>query len=330
MVNGKNLYVSASPHARASVTTRGIMLDVIIALVPALIASGVIFGLRALTVTAVSVAACVISEWAFRKFILKRSNTIGDLSAVITGILLAFNLPSGIPYWMVILGDLFAIIIVKQLFGGIGQNFVNPAIGGRIFMLLSFSGSMSAWTQPGAGFMNLGKVDALSGATPLVSDKLPSLGEMFLGMRGGCLGETCILALLLGGAYLLIKKVISPAIPLSFIGTVAVVSVIAMLVKHEGPEYIAYQLMSGGLILGAVFMATDYATSPISVKGKIIFGVGCGLITCLIRLFGSLPEGVSYSIIIMNILSPLIERVATPKPFGTPKKEKKAKKEAQA
>lgn len=330
MVNGKNLYVSASPHARSRKTTRSIMLDVIIALIPALIASGVLFGLRALVVTAVSVVSCVVFEWAFRKFIVKRSNTIGDLSAVITGILLAFNLPSGIPYWMVILGGFFAIVIVKQLFGGIGQNFVNPAIGGRIFMLLSFSSKMSEWTAPRAGFMNLGGVDALSGATPLVSDDLPKLMDMFMGVRGGCLGETCILALILGGLYLLINKVISPAIPVSFIGTVAVISAIAMLVKHEGAEYIAYQLMSGGLFLGAIFMATDYTTSPISTKGKIIFGIGCGLITCLIRLFGSLPEGVSYSIIIMNILTPLIERVTTPKPFGTPKKEKAEKKEAQA
>ena len=197
-------------------------------------------------------------------------------------------------------------------------------------MLLSFSGKMSEWTAPRAGFMNLGGVDALSGATPLVSDDLPKLMDMFMGVRGGCLGETCILAIILGGLYLIINKVISPAIPVSFIGTVAVISAIAMLVKNEGAEYIAYQLMSGGLFLGAVFMATDYTTSPISTKGKIIFGIGCGLITCLIRLFGSLPEGVSYSIIIMNILTPLIERVTTPKPFGTPKKEKTEKKEVQA
>ncbi len=329
MAEGK-LFVSASPHFRSAKTTRSIMLDVIIALVPALIASGIIFGLRALVITALSVACCVFFEWSFRKFILKRSNTVGDLSAVITGILLAFNLPSSIPFWMVIIGDLFAIVVVKQLFGGIGQNFVNPAIGGRIFMLLSFSGAMTSWTEPKVGFMNLSGADALTGATPLVSeDILPTLGEMFLGVRGGCLGETCILALLLGGVYLLIRKVISPAIPLSFICTVAVIMCVTTAVRGESPDFILYQLMSGGLILGAVFMATDYSTSPISTKGKIIFGIGCGLITCLIRLFGSLPEGVSYSIILMNILTPLIERATTPKPFGTPKKEKKSK-EAQA
>ncbi len=329
-MENEKLFVSASPHFRSSKTTRGIMLDVIIALVPALIASGVIFGLRALLITALSVACCVFFEWSFRKFILKKSNTVGDLSAVITGILLAFNLPSGIPYWMVIIGDLFAIVVVKQLFGGIGQNFVNPAIGGRIFMLLSFSGAMTSWTEPRAGFMNIAGADALTGATPLVSeDVLPSIWEMFIGIRGGCLGETCILALILGGIYLLVRKVISPAIPLSFICTVAAVMSVYSAVKGEGADFVIYQLMSGGLFLGAVFMATDYSTSPISTKGKIIFGIGCGLITCVIRLFGSLPEGVSYSIILMNILTPLIERVATPKPFGTPKKEKKSK-EAQA
>lgn len=329
-MENEKLFVSASPHFRSAKTTRGIMLDVIIALVPALIASGVIFGLRALVITAISVCCCVFFEWSFRKFILKKSNTVGDLSAVITGILLAFNLPSGIPYWMVIIGDLFAIVVVKQLFGGIGQNFVNPAIGGRIFMLLSFSGAMTSWTEPNTGFMNLAGADALTGATPLVSeDILPSIGDMFMGVRGGCLGETCIFALIIGGIYLLARRVISPAIPLSFICTVAAVMGIYTAVKGEGAEFVIYQLMSGGLFLGAIFMATDYSTSPISTKGKIIFGIGCGLITCVIRLFGSLPEGVSYSIILMNILTPLIERVTTPKPFGTPKKEKKAK-EAQA
>ncbi len=326
MINGKKLNVSISPHLRSSVTTRSIMLDVIIALCPALIASGVIFGLRALVLTAVSVAACVIFEYAFRKF-SHRSNTIGDLSAVVTGILIAFNCPSSIPFWMVIVGDAFAILIAKQCFGGIGQNFVNPAIAGRIFMLLSFK-QMTQWTQPGAGFMNLAGVQAITGATPLAAsaEELPSLWEMFIGMRGGCLGETCIAALLIGFIYLLIKKVISPVIPCFYIGTVAVI----MLIYGKGDlTFTAYQLLSGGLVLGAVFMATDYTTSPISRKGKIIYAIGCGLLTSLIRLFGSLPEGVSYSIILMNIFTPLIERFTTPKPFGTPKKEKKQK-EAEA
>ncbi len=325
MINGKSLHVSISPHLRTTKTTRSVMLDVIIALCPALVAGTVIFGLRALILTAVSVIACVVFEYAMRK-ILGRSNTLGDLSAVVTGILIAFNCPSGLPVWMVVIGDAVAIIIVKQCFGGIGQNFVNPAIAGRIFMLLSF-GQMSKWAAPMAGFMNLKGVEALTGATPLAvaqGDALPSLTDMLLGVRGGCLGETCIIALLAGGIYLLARKVISPVIPCVYIGTVAVI----MLIAGKGDfTNMLYQLLSGGLVLGAVFMATDYTTSPISTKGKVIYAIGCGLITSLIRLFGSLPEGVSYSIILMNIATPLIERVTTPKPFGTPKKEKKAKEE---
>jgi electron transport complex protein RnfD len=323
MIDGKMLKVSASPHTRSKTTTKSIMLDVIIAMIPSLIASVVIFGLRALLLTVVSVAACVFFEWAMRKFVLKKNCTVGDLSAVVTGMLLAFNVPSGLPIWMLVVGDAFAIIIVKQCFGGIGQNFVNPAIAGRIFMLLSF-GQMMKWTQPLAGIMNLTGVEALTGATPLVAapEELPSMLDMFLGVRGGCLGETCIAAILAGGLYLIARKVIRPVIPVSYILTVAVI----MLIAGKGDfEYVARQLMSGGLCLGAIFMATDYTTSPINTKGKIIFGIGCGLFTCLIRLFGSLPEGVSYSIILMNVLTPLIERATTPKPFGTPKKEKKAK-----
>lgn len=331
MIDGKMLYVSASPHARSKATTKSIMLDVVIALCPALIASVVIFGLRALLVTLVSVASCVFFEWATRKFILKRSNTIADLSAVVTGMLLAFNLPSSIPLWMVVIGALFAIVIVKQCFGGIGQNFVNPAIAGRIFMLLSFSDAMSNWPEPSQGLTTF---DAVTGATPLAvlskGGELPSMMNMLLGVRGGSLGETCIIAIVIGGIYLIARKVIRPLIPVAYIGTVAVIMVIAALVKGEGFSWIAYQMLSGGLFLGAIFMATDYTTSPITSKGKIIFGIGCGLFTCLIRLFGSLPEGVSYSIILMNILVPLIERATTPKPFGTPKKEKKAKEEAKA
>ncbi|MBR6939486.1 MAG: RnfABCDGE type electron transport complex subunit D [Clostridia bacterium] len=323
MIDGKMLKVSASPHTRSKTTTKSIMLDVIIAMIPSLVASVVIFGLRALLLTVVSVAACVFFEWAMRKFVLKKNCTVGDLSAVVTGMLLAFNVPSGLPIWMLVVGDAFAIIIVKQCFGGIGQNFVNPAIAGRIFMLLSF-GQMMKWTQPLAGIMNLTGVEALTGATPLVAapEELPSMLDMFLGVRGGCLGETCIAAILAGGLYLIARKVIRPLIPVSYILTVAVI----MLIAGKGDfEYVARQLMSGGLCLGAIFMATDYTTSPINTKGKIIFGIGCGLFTCLIRLFGSLPEGVSYSIILMNVLTPLIERATTPKPFGTPKKEKKAK-----
>ncbi len=333
MIDGKMLHVSASPHKRAKATTQSIMLDVIIALIPSLIASVVIFGLRALLITVVSVAVCVLTEYVFRK-LLKRNNTISDLSAVVTGMLLAFNMPSGIPIWMVVIGDLFAIIIVKQCFGGIGQNFVNPAIAGRIFMLLSF-GKMMEWSEPLAGIMNLSGVEALSGATPLAKmaageTDLPTLTQMLLGVRGGCLGETCIIAIVIGGVYLVARGVIKPTIPVSYICTVAVIMIIAMFVKNESWSFVWYQLLSGGLFLGAIFMATDYTTSPISTKGKIVYGIGCGLLTCLIRLFGSLPEGVSYSIILMNVLTPLIEKFTTPKPFGTPKKEKKEKEAAKA
>ncbi len=325
----KMLTVSASPHVRSSTTSVRLMLDVIISLCPALIASVIIFGLRALAVTVVTVAACVLSEYLCRK-IMKRSNTIGDLSAIVTGMLLAFNLPATIPFWIAALGGAVAIVVVKQMFGGIGQNFVNPAITARIVLLVSFASAMSNWPVPRQGLVNFG-VDAVTGATPLAvmagsEGEMPSLLNMLLGVRGGCLGETCAVALIIGGIYLIARKVIIPAIPLSFIGTVAVI----MFIAEKGDlSALAYQLLSGGLLLGAIFMATDYATSPISFKGKIVFGIGCGLITCLIRIFGSYPEGVSFSIIIMNILVPHIEKITTPKPFGTPKKEKKAK-EAQA
>lgn len=326
MVDGKKLVVSASPHLRSSATTTRIMLDVIIALMPALAASIAIFGLRVLAVTATTVITAVLSEFLARKA-MKRHNTIGDLSAVVTGVILAFNLPVDIPLWMAAVGSVVAIVVVKQFFGGIGQNFANPAIAARIILLISFAKAMGSWTAPLSW-----RTDAVSTATPLANitagnmEALPSLTEMFIGLRGGCLGETCAAALILGGLYLIIRKVISPAIPLSFIGTVAVV----MLIAGKGDfEYVAYQLMGGGLLLGAFFMATDYSTSPINTKGRIIFGIGCGLLTSLIRLFGSLPEGVSFAILIMNLLVPLIEMATTPKPFGTPKKEKKAKEEAQ-
>ena len=331
----RKLVVSASPHFRSKSTTTGIMLDVIIAMIPALIAACVLFGLRSLALTAVSVASCVIFEYLSRK-ILKRSNTVGDLSAVVTGMLLAFNLPSTMPYWMVIIGAFTAIVIVKQLFGGIGQNFVNPALIGRIVLMSSFTTQIGDFRAP---FAYKNAVDAVTSATPLSqinaaaaasdtagyldSADIPSLVQMFLGERAGCMGEVCIAALLLGFLYLVIRRVISPVIPLVYAGTVAVI----MFAAGGGSiSFVLYQLMAGGLVLGAVFMATDYTTSPVSVKGKIIYALGCGIITSLIRLFGSLPEGVSFSIIIMNILVPHIEHLATPKPFGTPKTNKGAEK----
>ena len=333
----KMLTVSASPHKRTVHTTQGIMLDVILALLPALVLSVILFGPRALVVTLVSVGSCVLFEFLSRKA-MKRDMTIGDLSAVVTGMLLAFNLPSTIPLWMVVIGDAAAIIVVKQFFGGIGQNFVNPALVGRIVLMMSFPVQMSDYDAPFA--WRMGEVDVLTSATPLAkfaeiyradsvkvainASDLPTLSNMFFGVRGGCLGETCAAALLIGFLYLLVRRVISPAIPLTYIGTVALI----MLFAGKGNlTFVAYQVLSGGLLLGAIFMATDYTTSPISLKGKIIFAVGCGVVTALIRIFGSLPEGVSFSILLMNILVPHIEHLTTPKPFGTVKV-KKTKKEA--
>lgn len=328
----KKLTVSASPHIHSSETTTGIMLDVIIALMPAAVVSVIFFGLHALAVLVTSVISSVVFEYVSRK-IMKRSNTLGDLSAVVTGIILAFNLPSTLPLWIVVIGTFIAIVIVKQMFGGIGQNFVNPAITSRIILMTSFPQLMSTWTQP-LVTTNSGE-DAVTTASPLAlmsditkSDDikaamdaagLPTLKDMFLGLRAGSMGEVCAAALLIGFVYLLIRKVISPIIPLTFVGTVAV----CMLIAGKGNlTFVIYQLLSGGLLLGAIFMATDYTTSPINKKGKVIFGIGCGLITSLIRLFGVLPEGVSFSIILMNILVPHIENLTTPKPFGSVKEKK--------
>lgn len=307
------LTVSPSPHTKCARTTQGIMLDVIIALVPSLIASVIYFGLRALLITVVAVASCVLFEFLSRK-VMKRENTIGDLSAVVTGMLLAFNLPSTLPIWMVVFGSLVAIVVVKQLFGGIGQNFVNPAIAARIVLMSSFAAKMTNWVVP-----NTISSDATTTATPLKllaegkTDELPSLMQLFLGERAGCLGETCAIAIIIGAIYLFVRKVITPLIPLCFVGTVAVFTI---LYSGFDVNFMLYHILSGGLLLGAVFMATDYTTSPITKSGKVIFAIGCGLVTCLIRIFGNLPEGVSFSILFMNILVPHIERLTTPKSFG--------------
>lgn len=335
----KLLTVSASPHRRTQDTTRGIMLDVIIAMIPALVLSVVLFGFDSLKLVLVSVAFSVLFEWLCRK-VMKRDNTIGDLSAIVTGILLAFNLPSTMPLYMVIIGDAVAIIVVKQFFGGIGQNFVNPALVGRIVLMMSFPTYTNNFAEPFA--WKIDKIDAVSGATPLAlfagnyshdaavsvmnSSELPGLSQMFFGIRAGCLGETCAAALIVGALYLFIRKVISPTIPLCYIGTVAVI----MFIRGGGSlSFTAYQVMAGGLLLGAIFMATDYTTSPMSFKGKVIYAIGCGILTSLIRIFGSLPEGVSFSIILMNILVPHIERLTHSRPFGAVK-EKKEKKEKEA
>ena len=279
--------------------------------------SAVLFGPRTLLIAALSVAACVGFEYGFRRLI-GRDNTISDLSAVVTGILLAFNLPATIPLWMVVIGDFVAIVIVKQFFGGIGQNFVNPALVGRIVLMISFPADMTSkeWIMP----LAFKSADAATSATPLTflssGEQVPfSLKDMFFGLRPGSLGEVCIAALLLGGIYLCVKRVISPVIPLVFMGTTALITGLC-------GQNVLYNLMSGGLVLGSVFMATDYTTCPINTKGKIIYAVGCGLLTALIRLFGNMPEGVSMAILLMNILVPHIERLTAPKPFGFVKPKK--------
>jgi electron transport complex, RnfABCDGE type, D subunit len=307
----EKLIVSSSPHMRSGITTRKIMLDVILALTPAAIASVIIFGPQALFLIAVSVGTCVLSEFVARK-VMKRENTVGDLSAVVTGILLAFNVPVGINPVALAFGGVVAIIVVKQMFGGIGQNFVNPALTARIVLMVSFPQQMSTWAKP---LYYLHPADAVTTASPLnvlktsVDGATPTLLSMFVGLRAGSLGETCALALILGGIYLVVRKVISPVIPVCYLGTAALISLIA-------GRNAVFDLLAGGLLLGAIFMATDYATSPLTLKGKIVYAIGMGVITMLIRMFGALPEGVSFAIILMNILVPHIERLTRPRAFG--------------
>lgn len=303
------LLVSSSPHLNGKKTTQNIMLDVIIALVPAMIASVVYFGYRAALVIVTSATACVVCEYLARR-IMKREQTVGDLSAVVTGVLIALNLPSTINPFITVFGAVVAVVVVKQMFGGIGQNFVNPALTARIVLLNSFPAHMTHWVNPfdyGAG------ADAVTTATPLIQygngEALPSYMDLFLGNTGGSLGETCALALLLGGIYLVLRNVINPVIPVVYVATAAGFSFLF------GRDPL-FDILSGGLLLGAIFMATDYTTSPLYMKGKIVFAIGCGALTMVIREFGSLSEGVSYAIVIMNILVPLIERYIKPRSFG--------------
>jgi len=319
------LTISSSPHAHASTTTQTIMRDVLIALTPALAGSVYFFGFRALVMTLISAAACVFFEWAYRK-LLKLDSTVYDLSAVVTGVLLAFVCPVTIPYWMLIIGDFFAIIIVKQLFGGIGSNFMNPALAARAFMF-SWPVAMSTWVVPGAanwvGIFST--TDANTGATPLASMHQGSLAgvnlsDLFFGNVGGCIGETSALLLLIGGLYLLARRVISLRIPLSFIATVAVLG----LLFPQGNDPLVWmgaQVCSGGVMLGAIFMATDYVTSPVTKTGQIIFGIGCGVITMAIRYLGAYNEGVSYAILVMNACVMLLDKIGRPVKFGSVKKE---------
>ena len=318
------LTISSSPHVHSPITTQTIMRDVLIALAPALIGSICFFGFRALTVTLVSVAACVFFEWAYCK-ITKMHCKIYDLSACVTGVLLAFVCPVTIPYWTIILGALFAIVLVKMLFGGLGRNIVNPALAGRAFMF-SCPVLMSTWTK--VGFSNAVSVispDAVTAATPLASLHQgvmceDSILDMFLGNVGGCLGETSALLLLIGFAYLLYRKVITARIPVAFIGTVAALSFLFPQ-GNDRITWMAAQLFGGGLMLGAIFMATDYVTSPVTKLGQIVYGIGCGVLTILIRYFGGYNEGVSYAILIMNCCVVLLDRIGRPVKFGAPKKE---------
>ncbi len=328
--------ISTSPHIRSREDTRSIMLDVIIALIPALAVAAYMFGFRAILMTAVSVCACVFFEWGWRR-LMKKSNTVGDLSAVVTGMLLAYCLPPTMPVWAVVIGDLFAIVLVKQLFGGIGKNFVNPALAARAFMA-SWPVAITTWEQPFSykGFFSLSSADIITSATPLASMKSGALPEtstllqVFIGQTPGSLGEVSAFALLLGGIYLVVRRVITPRIPLSFMLTVAALS---LLFPGECGriEWTLWQLCSGGLMLGAIFMATDYATSPVNPRAQTVYGIGCGLLTVFIRRFGSYAEGVSFSILIMNTAVWLLDRALPSPRFGvTAEMRRSARREARA
>lgn len=308
----EKLIVSSSPHFHTKTTTQKIMGDVLIALAPACVASVVLFGLKALLILAVCVGTCVLSEFLFN-LIVKKKQTVCDLSACVTGTLLALSVPATTGVWHCVVGSVFAIVVVKCLFGGIGCNFANPAVTARVFMLLAFATSVGGGTLP-----NANGADLVTSATPLEVIKsgdvstLPSLLDMFLGNRGGAIGETCALALILGGIYLIARKVINWQTPLVFIATVFLLS---LLVKQD-LSIALYEVLGGGVVIGAFFMATDYSTTPINKGGKMVFAFGCGLITILIRFWGSYPEGVSFAILLMNILAPYIEKLCAKKPLG--------------
>ena len=306
MYDLSKVVVTSSPHIKAADDTRSLMADVCLALLPALVVAVITFGPRALVLTVATVISCVFFEWLYNK-LLHKPTSIGDLSAVVTGILLAFNVPVSAPIWMPVIGGAFSVIIVKMLFGGIGKNFMNPALAGRCFLLISFAGQMTQFYP-----------DGVSGATPLAALKAGEavdLMEMFVGMIPGTIGETSVIALLIGAAYLLAKKVINWRIPVIYIGSLAV---FVLLLGGRGFDlgYVAAHIMGGGLIFGAFFMATDYVTSPITPVGQIIYGVCLGVLTGVFRIFGPAAEGVSYAIIFCNLLVPLIEKVTIPRPFG--------------
>ena len=332
MYDFSKVVITSSPHIKSKEDTKSIMLDVLLALIPSLAVSTYVFGLRAILMTAVSIIACMVFEAIYDK-IVGKENTVMDLSAAVTGVLLAFVCPVTIPYWTIILGDFFAIVVVKQLFGGIGCNFMNPALAGRAVLLASYATAMTTWAVPMSKLsIFVSNADAVTSSTPLAIMKggdLASLTsnysvvDMFLGRIGGSLGEVSALMLLLGGVYLVIRKVISWHTPVAFIATVAVLCLISAPAGISAVDYMLYNVFGGGLMLGAIFMATDYATSPVTKPGQIIFGIGCGLLTCFIRRFGSYPEGVCYSILIMNCTTWLLDKYIRPTIYGAPKKEKK-------
>ena len=309
--------VTSSPHIRGKRNTQQIMLDVVLALIPALLAGTIIFGMRALIVAMVCIAAAVVAEWVCG-MILYHRNTVKDVSSVVTGFLLALTLPATVPYWLAAVGSVFAIVVVKGFCGGLGKNVFNPALGARAFMMLFWPVHLVRYIAPGT-------VDGVASATPLhhmVMPALPeeSIGQMFMGNIGGCIGEVCTLALLIGGIYLMVKGVISARIPVSYLGTVAILT----LVFSKGDNaflWMLYSLLGGGVVLGALFMATDYATSPVTPKGQIIYGIGCGVLTVIFRYFGLFPEGVTYAILLMNACAWAIDRYSAPRRFGTKKGE---------
>ena len=329
---GLKLIASSNPHIRNNEDTRSIMLDVIIALCPALIMSVIRFGFRALISVLVSVVSAMFFEWLYRK-LMHKTQTLGDLSAAVTGVLLAFVCPVTLPYWMLIVGNFFAIFLVKQLYGGLGKNFLNPALAGRAALVACYTSQMTSWIDPASGKAPLfGGADVVTAATPLAMMKggefaevtaQYSLSDMFIGNIGGSLGEISAMMLLIGGLYLIFRKVISWHTPVAFIATVAVLCLISAPAGISAVDYMLYNVFGGGLMLGAIFMATDYATSPVTKPGQLIFGLGCGLLTCFIRRFGSYPEGVCYSILIMNCTTWLLDKYIRPTIYGAPKKEKK-------
>lgn len=315
----KLLNVSSSPHVRDHSSTKSIMRDVVIALLPAALVGIYNFRLSAVLVILTTCVTCMLSEYIWQKC-MKQPVTTGDFSALLTGLLLALNLPATIPLWMCVVGGVFAIIVAKQMFGGLGQNFMNPALAGRCFMMLSFSSAMTSFTvKKGAAYMYGVAVDATSSATPLAQVKeggLPDLKAMFLGTTIGTIGETSVAALLIGAIYLLAKRIIDWKIPVVYILTFSVFDIVYQMAAGNAAYPLVYELCGGGLILGAFFMATDYVTSPITAKGKVIYGILLGLLTGLFRFFGESAEGVSFAIIIANVCVPLIERWTVPKPFG--------------